>query len=666
MSDLFLSAPLEFEKVSAEVSLPEDPNTWPMEILQEVHKHLPYVSDFEPRIVMDKVDAERAYALGHVEVMNKTDIQAQDPKTLDAAGVNEVRIPIIVKDGKLQPFDILVTTDSQMLPLTESRMRQALFRPQMFDTTGKTPGDQSMVSLLYPPFRQNYGGGGGGMTVGGGSMGKEGSVASLLGAVLPLTNRADYDSLMAKLGSSRDVLAIYANNVSTHDALALLETYDPVSTEKTAGALSDAVRPTVAQLRHCSEGYAVKMASHHFWEPKETTVSRGQAIAAFGEKVVLAADTNGTVTMGEGASVEEDPMLAPHAEPISEYGIYECETEEGEKVVGFVFPNLIDSSGLPTSTTLFTNGQAVAVQGDIVGTRVGEGAAMFEGRGPKGVGAFYRVEGQQAECTVPFKVTGSISEQGQVGFVCETFDGRPVKLLVQPGIAKITEADEGVTVIPDSFKWMSLDQAKSIGLQGDSSKMGKQAAAKAFGGMVQIRSGGFDSFSLSGDAVEKLGSAETDFLSFDDALFVLTGLGVTPEFGQRKLAESLTFSAPISVKVGREITPAGMAKSAATAKAVAYMANFPDLRRDLHKEAASLPDPMAVDTVLSLGFINPENVTTFISYLPQLDACQKKLCEMLLGARLGLKELSTGALERSIKAVEEVIEGLKILMFKAN
>jgi hypothetical protein len=657
--DLFIAPNLEFQKVAAEVSLPEDPNTWPTEILQELHKHIPYIADFDPRIVMDRVDAERGYALGHIEVMNKTQIQASDPNTLEAAGVNEVRIPIVVRNNKLMPFDVLVTADSKILPLTEQRLRMALFRPQMFDTTAKSPGDQSMVSMLYPPYRQS--GGMAGMELGT----KMGSARpSLLAAILPTIEERHFSSFGEKLASDRGLQAAYGMNPASKGALELLSNYEPGRTAKTAAAVSGLAKPTVAQLAHTTGGYVVKMASSHLWDPSSKIVDRGRAIQAFGEKIVLAADMNGSVTMAEGATVSEEDPMAEKSEVVTQYGIYKCQGNDGREHVGFVFPNLIDSTGLPTSTMLFTNGSQTACQAEIAGIRVGDGAAMFEGRGPKGVGAFYRVNEGKTECTIPFKVTGQISAQGEVGFACETFDGRPVKLVVQSGLQDVTESEPGVTLIPDSFRWMPLEQAESVTLVGAAEDLGKEASATRHMGSVVIRAGGHDVYTLEGPAVSKLASAEREFISYDDALFVLAGLGVKPEYAQVKLAQSIAFQAPISIRVGREIKTASERKTAALKSAHAFLAKIPDLRRDLFKEAAALPDPTAVDTVLSMGFLNPENIMTFVSYLPQIDQSQSKLCELLLAARLGLKEVTTSALERAIKATEEVVEGLRVLAFQ--
>lgn len=110
--ELFLDQPLTFEKTAAEVNLPEDPNQWPQEILQELYKQVPYISDFEPHIVMQRVDAERAYGFGHIEITNKTEASpSASPEQMQAAGINSARIPIVVREGKLQPLDIVVTSD---------------------------------------------------------------------------------------------------------------------------------------------------------------------------------------------------------------------------------------------------------------------------------------------------------------------------------------------------------------------------------------------------------------------------------------------------------------------------------------------------------------------------------------------------------------------------
>jgi hypothetical protein len=118
-------------------------------VLQELFKQVPYIADFQPHVTMQKVDSERGYGLGQIEIANKSEAQlGTDEAMMDAAGIRSVRVPVVIKGNKLSPFDLLVNDVSKVLPLTESRLRQSLFRPQLFDVTSQTPGDQSMIGQL--------------------------------------------------------------------------------------------------------------------------------------------------------------------------------------------------------------------------------------------------------------------------------------------------------------------------------------------------------------------------------------------------------------------------------------------------------------------------------------------------------------------------------------
>lgn len=187
---------------------------------------------------------------------------------------------------------------------------------------------------------------------------------------------------------------------------------------------------------------------------------------------------------------------------------------------------------------------------------------------------------------------------------------------------------------------------------------------------VELRHGGDGTFAVTGLPVEKLAADATQFLNLDETLFLLGGLGVNLQHAQEKIGQAAAWSRPVAVPVGRYIKTAAAVVSESRAKAASALGAFADvlplLRKDLVKEAAVIPDPTAVDTVLSLGFLNPENLGTFIGYLPVLDAGQKKLCELLLASRLGMKEVPMGALEKAIRSTEEAIEGLKVLAFSKD
>jgi hypothetical protein len=722
VQSLFFEPDVQFEKTAAEVMLPEDPNEWPNELMQELFKQVPFISDFEPHVIMDRVEGQRGYGFGHIEIQNKTEIQhGAEPDAAQAAGVKSARIPVVIKDLRLQPLDLLVTDDSKVLPLTEPRLRQAIFRPQAFDITGRGPGDMSMIGQLYPPYRQNYGFGGGGATMNVG-MGKEGAakekdaigpemakglagiskvtdpsrlarvsrltqgaaarnvgtplgkklqtvatyaankLGSVLSTILPTIRETDYNRFFGKFAQDRGLQAQYiANHNATAAALATLASYEPVSPIKLARSALSNIKPSVVQLRKEAQGYRLKTASHACWLPEEKLIDRGEAVRVFGPKIVLAADQAGATTMslGDGAH-EEEPPPGGDAELISEYGIYQVQDEKGNHLIGFVFPNLIDTDGTELPIALFTNGSQMAVQGEIAGIPVGEGVSLFEGH-PEGMGVFY-CDGQ-ATLPLTVKATMASPEEGGVILHAETFDGRQAQVIVQPNIAAPTPGPDGEFLIPDTWSWLPLDTSEKTALISSPEDLHKEGEALRNLAAVTLRYGD-NCFSVSGFPVEKLASEEKNFLSVDDTMFLLAGLDTNLKYAQRKLGEAAAWSRPVSVLVGRDIKTAAAVMNESRKTAAAVLSQMPDLRKDLVKEAAVIPDPSAVDTVLSLGFLNPENLGTFISAIPEIDASQMKMCELLLAARLGLAEVPAPALEKAIRSTEEVLEGLKILAFQ--
>jgi len=391
-------------------------------------------------------------------------------------------------------------------------------------------------------------------------------------------------------------------------------------------------------------------------------LDRGSLVKSAGSKIALAADTEGTVTVTTGAPVDRDLPAAERPENINDFGIWKVTTSEGTELVGFVFPNLLDLDGAPVPTALFFNGSHVAVQSNIAGVRVGDGASMFESR-PHGNGLFYTViDSGKTVGTIPLTVKAELEDNRGVSFMAETFDGTRVRLVRSPNVRIPTLIDGTTAAIPSDWKWLSLEEAKMVAL-ASSPEAVTAGVKEADAATVVIRSTGLDSFSISGPAVEKVASTD---LSYADAVFLLGGLGVTPKFAQHKLACAVGLYEPIACRIGRQIVTPDSLADELSEKVASVSDLIGSLRKDLVKEAALIRDPMAVDTVLSLGFINQENLIAFVEALPTIDEAIHKMCELLLGARVGLPDLSISALEKAIRASEEVYTGLKTLAFNKN
>lgn len=127
---------------------------------------------------------------------------------------------------------------------------------------------------------------------------------------------------------------------------------------------------------------------------------------------------------------------------------------------------------------------------------------------------------------------------------------------------------------------------------------------------------------------------------------------------KEKLAQARRYG---SVKLAnlKTITTLAERLASKTKEAQSLALRVPNLRRELLKEAAALEDESTVDKVLALNFVNPENLATFLEYIPELEQTSEKLAEMLLSSYLGMEQVPEGAVERAMKNMEEVLLQLR-------
>jgi len=726
---LFFSNKNEFVKEAGyTVSLPDDPNQWPQQLQDELYKQAPFIAHYDVHVNMNQVDAEQGFGIGVVEVRNKSDLPESASEDLRAVvGLNSVRIPVIVVSRKLQPFDVMLVgsgDETKTVPLTDARMRQALFRPQVGDVTSKMPGDQSLVQTLFPPFRSMYGFGGQGMFLGNSvkmasehaedryatlsdhhldalglhgdnrenfkkswpalrkhmkddernafyskfqkadeSFVKSASSSTILASILPTIAPTDYGRFLYELSSDTKIANAFATNPAASAAMQALSLYNPdmaveaekVATENAVGTLM----PTVIQLTKLASGYRIKTASHKMWSPTTIDLDRGQAIKLTSAAMVKAADEAGSITAitGEDTAPVED---TGKAEVITKPGLYKVKSCDGNEMLGYVFPKLIDTDGNPVPIALFTNGAKGSVQGEIAGIQAGSAQTLPTGTIPRGEGVFYRdgVEGE-LEATIPFSIKTSMNIGNGNQYIGSTYDGRPVRLTISGNVKKITSSGMDV-LVPDSYQWVSFDKVDIDALMSKPDDYIKTAAL--IGSKVDIRSDG-TYVSLRGFPLEKLGN--TDFLSMDDAVFYLGGMGVSPVHVFEKIGQAILSNKPVSVHIGRHLNMVEDVQQKLASRNAQVNNSVAHLRRFLVKEAAEIPDPTSVDAVLSLGFLNPSNLGVYVEHLPTLDEAVVKMCSMLISARLGQSTLPVPALEKAIRSTEEVIQALHIMAVKA-
>lgn len=669
MTDLFMEKPvLQFEKV-AYVDVDEDPNKWPRQILTELYRVVPEVSNYTPRVAMMKTDTERGYGYGTVIIENTTNSALA---TTNLTGTpKQALIPVVIKNYQLCPLDLLMTAKGKMVPLNEHRLREALFRPETFEMITDDWGDTSLYQLFYPPGRsdndinsgeaQSFGSGspvsymyGSGMKLG------QLDDFALLKAVRNTLYASDLDGL-AKAASA---FAPELSNGSVpflHGLAFLAEASD--SAVKSASPIVDAALDVagfdVLQLKYHDDlnAYSMKVANRKLYRDTGIRMfDRGDFLKFAGENLTNKIDTEGAVTIAASTQGDtEDENWVTVETP----GVYKVKTIHGKELSGWVLPNLIDLDGTISPMAIFTNGSSACVQSQIAGKQI-SALSDLPSVSPKGTGCFYAGDQSGVLVTVPLLVEGEeLGMDGSNSWLCKSFTGEEATVRIVPGIKKML-ALEGELLIPESAKFLPMNDEDAIVLAQDPYEATK-TAAEVVEPRMSVRQLE-DQVLISYNALPKLASVFGKNANVDDAVMALCLAGASAQAAHDYLEQSK--HARIEVRGLRDITYADSLLSSTRKLAEEQSRAVTGLRKYLVKEAAAMPTSMSVDAVLSLGLINSENIRLYVSYIPYLEKCLSEICEMVLGSRLGMVEVPEYAAARASRGIDDVIRGLKSLALR--
>lgn len=663
--DLFLDKPLEFEKVGYDARMSEDPNKWPQEILDELFRQAPFASDYSPRVVLRTVEPDKRYALGQVELMNQLAINPRDDATpAEMRGQQKVVVPVIIRDGKLKPMDVLLHS-GKAEPLTEERLRKAMFRPVLFDAIRKRPGDMSLIEQLYPPHRQ-YGGARGPLVSDMGAKTAGAKPEMLLDAILPTVKQAHIKEVTDQMNEDPSLRAALLYNDATRDALAKLATAESIDQQTGMDYLrkvAHAVQPTVVQIQRIQGGFRIKTAAPDALIPEANDVSRPQAEGMLGGDIVNEVETDGTVTMSSQPAVKET-LEDVVVKVVDEFGLYKVRTVgENKELVGWVFPKVVDLEGTVLPMAVFSNGSEAAMQENIAGSPIDRSTDILDSP-PKGVGCFYYTTGSGATGLVPVSIKAEIETPDGAGYQCETVLGETCIIAKTKGLKTVEKVGQGRYAIPAECGFMPLDNVTDLVAVPED--FAKTAAARGFNERCRIMTDG-NCFTFQGPVIDKVASVmKTQFLDKDEAVFLGAILGQEPTKLAHQLEEMRTRGVYDAVIDVRPVTTFAEKYAAAKVKAASMLDKTPDIRASLLKEAAPLDDPTTVDKVLSVNFINPENVAVFASYVPEIEETIQKLSELLIASRMGMEAVDTGALEKALVHLDKVVAGLKTLTSTAQ
>lgn len=653
------TSPPAIEKFGAEARLSDNADTWPQEILKELVKQHPYVGVYEVSPNMIEVNGDRGYGLAYFQITNSSPISNIGPGGEALAkhrGVKTVRIPAIIKENKLQPIDVLITEDGNTLPLSEERLSESMYRPQLFDRTAKSPGDVSILEQLYPPVSRQYGTG----AVVSAPIHKISHDQSLLHTILPTMTTTALSKIKQAFEQDHQLLRSLCANDAAKQSMELIGKADPTTTEDVAKVAAANIQPDTVQIERRGEKYILKTAASQCFHIHKTAYDRPSAVDMAGEDLVEAADRFGSSTISTDPVVREE-IEDEEVAPIDRFGEYRVKTIDGKEMLGWVFPTVLDYDGTALTMSIFTNGSLGSVQEKIVGSLVGKSSNIIRSK-PEGYGFFYRVtDSGSVVAFVPTEITSAFSDELGSGYIGKTMLDSLIRIRFVKGLQEITQMGDDEVALPHDVRWAPIGEHITKLIDNPDAFV-KVAHIQQRDNTVEIVSDS-RSWSFRGGAnIQKLANDQRESLGGHDAIFLATAVGMSPDIATKAIVKAAKLGS-IKVSGCRSLHFPEEKLAAARQISKELWSDIPNTDH-LLKEAAGLDDATTVDTVLSLGFLNPENVQSFIEYIPDLEDSVSKLAKLLITTRLGLKDVPEFSVKSAMERLEEVISGLKKLLMR--
>lgn len=692
-TSLFLDTSLDFgpvKQAGVVTHMSDAAEKWPEEIMGEAYKTLPFLGNFDVNVVLDKVDDTRGYGFGSIEVRPRSDLPAADQRKLAL-----IHIPILIKDQNLQPLDLFIH-GGKYHHLTESRLRATMFRPETFDSAQKAPPDPSFVTDLMPPSQGIFYGGGVKLSqdmalsqapaqtpfqpsvtpqTSAASASQqvaqapapptaETKVATLIPILPQLEGRVlQQHSDRIKVAMQDPSLLTSFQNANEGVQAALLSALQlsPINLEKSAEVLQRNLRPDAVQITKLANGrFMVKWAAADMYAPQQEEVQPqvAQKLTGQGTPADQQLNAEGATTAGTGdvsQAVGDEP-----ARVVDQYGIWKVEEASGQQLIGYAFPALYSLDNQPLGLSLFTNGSQFAVQEGIAGKMIGKATDLPKAP-PLGYGCFYTSSDGTARAFEPMKITATFQDpSGLIHYTSQLDSGQGATFTFSDVIKAPTRVSETDVIIPSSYRWLPLKSETKL-VQDPA--MFTKVATSNWKKTAELVSDG-NVYSYRGPAVEKIAS-EASFIDRRQTEFLGVLMGMNPRF-VKTAADRAARGERVALRGLRQITPIHekMASARQAIRAELEDLNPPIRNYFLLKEASILEDALTADTILGLGFLNAENVNTFVEMLPCLEETSSKLAELLMAIRLGRKEIPEVAVERSLAALDDVINGLRVLKQK--
>jgi hypothetical protein len=484
----------------------------------------------------------------------------------------------------------------------------------------------------------------------------------MLEAVAPTILPPDLRKLSETLESADHYMEALRSNQAFLGAIRGLADHHKESSEETdhLKVAAQFATPTITQIGFSEERemYWVKSAScNAYTDPHVVYLNRKDFLKLASEEGARRVDTEGTITMTHAPTAESVTSTTEvRWEPTAKAGVYRVRAVSGEELTGWVFSSLVDIEGQSVPLAVFSNGSAHAIQNQIMGVAVASGGEPPIAD-PAGMGVFFVNGPGGMTATVPVQISGSeASMDGTDAYHVTTALGVPAVIRKVTGLKNMV-GSAGELMIPAHAEWMPIT-GQEVQLASAADQIQKVASIPEAVSVLWIPGG---DVRLMYRMMPKLASISPTQMPAADAFWYLGLAGLSAKAAADLMTKSASTGTAAMFEGTKDITLIQDIYASSLVKKAADTERVFSLRVDLTKEASVLPSTATVDSVLSLQFINSENIRMFISKLPYLEQSLNTLCELLIAQRMGIQALPEGALTRAIRGLDSVTQALRAM-----
>lgn len=437
----------------------------------------------------------------------------------------------------------------------------------------------------------------------------------------------------------------------------------PEERVKIASQKAAAQRFDVIQVTPIKDGYRVKVsAAPDGMYPQMQDMDYQQAQQALPPEMMQQADQQGAATT-TNVQADVDPFVETPL-PVTTFGLYKVmEAGTGRQIIGYVIPTLLDpKSGQAHPQALFVNGGQFAMQPQVMGNLVALSFNLPSSPRIRGLGAFWKSDGRSIIVTTPFEVMNEVTVQGRKYYASRGADGQECQIVMVDQLKQPFAMPTGELAMPADWLFMPLDSPIQLDDGGQAQQGGQmpmkqaQARMRMTQGTIRAWDGGCD---LQGPVFDKVGSGPQSWV---DGVFHLACAGVPQEVAVNLLEKAASAEKALDIFGLKPLSTYVDTMAQDLVKQHQKMASRKLPRKyNLLKEAAAIPDATSVDAILSLNFVNQDNVETFLENIPRLEEASCKLASLVLASQLGLSQVPQTAAVRAMFALEDVIGSLKSL-----